>query len=526
MKTSTLATLALLAISTCAWGDVYVTNYPYNAYPSVLRFGTGAIGDTPPLSVISGPASQLLQPLGIAVDGVHHEIYVADYYQQTIYVYPSDATGDVTPSRQIILQSAGAVPLHLSVDTINDELVVSVAYPAESGVSFAINVYPREANGDDVAPLRTIEGDATLLYYGHNIIADPADNEIIVNSASAGGSLGDSGVLTFARDATGDAAPTRVLAGGATNFGAGSVFLALDADADEIYTDHAGITGWAAFPRTASGGPAPSRVVGGTNTGLTFLGGLAFDGVNHRLVTINKAELDGPNPGELSIFEASAHGAAAPVLSVAGPHTQLSNPFAVAIDDDGGFSAEGTAIYRDLGAFVQASSQPLSVESFNSARVTSGHVTTCHEPVSAQSDDACFAPGDLQHGFKVMSTSGAGIRAAGAGYSVNATPIVGALFVGDTTILELDRPTKSLAFDAVLHGLPGGYLNVALFDEAGRSVAFTYVWPTSGDETAFVGAISQSGIARAELTPSVGSVFLDNVRFDLPEVIFANGFDG
>jgi large repetitive protein len=51
-----------------AAGDIFVTNATMQGVPSVTEYGSGAHGNTPPIATISGPAADLYQPVGLAVD--------------------------------------------------------------------------------------------------------------------------------------------------------------------------------------------------------------------------------------------------------------------------------------------------------------------------------------------------------------------------------------------------------------------------------------------------------------------------
>ncbi len=104
--------------------EIGVTNHgnyavitPYSAYdpdmhpefalgghfrePSVEIFSDTASGDAKPLRVIQGARTQLNWPMGVAVDEVHNEIYVANNGDSSLLVYRRGAEGNVEPSRVI-----------------------------------------------------------------------------------------------------------------------------------------------------------------------------------------------------------------------------------------------------------------------------------------------------------------------------------------------------------------------------------------------------------------------------------------
>ena len=83
---------------------------------------------------------------------------------------------------------------------------------------------------------------------------DPVSGEIIVANS------GDDSVPFFDKDASGDAAPVRVLKGPATKF-KGPAGVSIDAKRNELW-----VASWdghiaGVFPRTANGNVAPLRVI-------------------------------------------------------------------------------------------------------------------------------------------------------------------------------------------------------------------------------------------------------------------------
>jgi len=522
---STYGALLAVAIPVVSRADVYVSQVPQDGSPpSILVFASDAIGDAAPIRVIAGPTTELVAPFAITTDPVNNELYVSDFFGSAVRVYALDADGDVAPLRTLTdgPNSVLRWPRQLVVDTVNDEIVVpsfNIFDPPPAPTS-SLRVYPRTASGD-VAPLRSIFGDNTLLDNPINLVLDSAHGELITNSY-----VGPA-ILTFPRAGDGDIAPLRRIAGGATLLDNYTNYLAHDPIGDELYADSGFGSGYSVFPRSADGNVAPTRTVSGIETGLFSVFGLAYDSVNERVIVVNFEDDEGPPPN-LSVFERLATGDVVPVVTIAGPHTQLVAPAGIAMDSAGGFSGIGAQIYRVENDFYDViGSATLAIEDFEGGSAEPGDVIVCDEPVDSSSDDACFTPGTLIGGFEVTSSSGAGVAAVGSDFFGNASTALGAVFIGDSTIVRFTGGTTTFAMDVFLYnGGDSGRVNIALYGENDEPIGFSNVQPASGSTQAFLGVIAPVPVARVELTATTGGAFLDNLRFNAGDAIFADGFDG
>lgn len=527
MKARLLCFVLAACAATAAHADVYVSQVPLDgSAPSILVFASGAVGDAAPIRVISGPKTLLVAPFALSVDTVHNELYVSDFFGSAVRVYALDADGDVAPLRSLIdgPNSLLVWPRQVAVDVANDQIIVP-SFNIFSDPLTSIRTYPRTADGD-VAPVRSLYGDATMLDNPINVVLDAAHDELITDSYAAGGP-GVAGLLTFARSAEGDTAPIRAIAGGSANFGGYTNFLTFDPGADELYSDYGGGSGYAVFARTANGDVAPSRVVSGIETGIFYVYGLTYDTTNDRVIVVSYNEDQGSPPPTLNVFDRSADGDVVPLLSIAGPSTQLVAPAGIGVDALGGFSGIGAQVYKVEGDFDEAHGDPgnLAVEDFDESAVGPGEVVVCDEPVGSASDDDCFTPGQLIDGFEVRSSSGAGVAAVGSDFFGNPTTAVGAVFVGDSTIVRLTRGSTTVAMDVYLYDGNGGRVGVAVYGSSGAALGYSTIEPASGQTRTFVGVIAPEAIDRIELTATAGGAFVDNLRFDSGETIFANGFE-
>jgi len=98
----------------------------------------------------------ILLTVGIGAAQAQEELFVSNAGNDSITVYARRANGNVAPLRSLSGPATGlSTPSGLAVDTVNNELFVV------NGSNNSVTVYPRVANGN-VAPLRTIFGSATV----------------------------------------------------------------------------------------------------------------------------------------------------------------------------------------------------------------------------------------------------------------------------------------------------------------------------------------------------------------------------
>ena len=143
---------------------------------------------------------------GFAYDPIHDEIIVSSPLTQGILVFRGAANGEEAPIRIIqgphtrIVGTAEGGNDKVSVDGVNNEILLPVGTGtsrenrnpvAENGVL----VFARDANGD-IAPKRILAGPDTQIRGVNAVAADPVHDRLIVNSGGA--------LLIFARTASGN----------------------------------------------------------------------------------------------------------------------------------------------------------------------------------------------------------------------------------------------------------------------------------------------------------------------------------
>ncbi len=170
--------------------------------------------------------------------------------------------------------------------------------------------FARVANGN-VAPVREISGQASRLGRTiHGLAYDPIHDEIVAPNALA------DAILVFRGDATGAAAPIRVIQGCRTGLVTPHA-VSLDLAHGEILV--ASLTGRRinVFAWNANGNVAPLRMIKGPNTGLGHVVGLAVDPVRNLLAAANSEDIE--------IFDRTANGDVAPRARIAGPNTGIGD---------------------------------------------------------------------------------------------------------------------------------------------------------------------------------------------------------
>lgn len=282
---ATLAIASLSLLAGCGGGStasttttintavpsIYVGNAPSSGVDSVLQFARAAQGSATPIASLSLPSGFEMNCLTTDSTG---QIYVGGALQVgtsttwtwEVLVYAAAASGSAVPVRTIVGGSTSfQTVLELAVDS-SGLLYVLASQPAPM-----VAVMAASANGM-ASPLRMITGSATQLGYSSWGIAVDPSGTVYVSTNGGGTAAGK--VLAFTSTANGNAAPARVISGSSTGFGA---LYGMDTDASgNLYVLSCSLpigpgemTTIEEFAPTANGNAAPLRTIGGSNTGLT-----------------------------------------------------------------------------------------------------------------------------------------------------------------------------------------------------------------------------------------------------------------
>jgi sugar lactone lactonase YvrE len=144
---------------------IYVANRGHfrSGPNSITVYAPGANGNASPIATITGPNTQLGEPMGIAVDA-DGTIFVANW-ENRVTTYAPGANGDVPPIAVIQGSHTGLFgPTSIALG-FGHSLYVTNGFPTEK---ISVTVYPAGADGD-VAPLATLTGSATGLGFPFGI---------------------------------------------------------------------------------------------------------------------------------------------------------------------------------------------------------------------------------------------------------------------------------------------------------------------------------------------------------------------
>jgi hypothetical protein len=192
-------------------GLLYVTGPTAN----IAVFSATANGTPTPVSLISGAATLLAQPIAIAVDSAKN-IYVTNIASSsvtgTIVVFASGATGNVAPGRVISPGANLSLFYGVALDASGNVYATAVL---DNGVSISNPAIVEYAGGvsGSATPTKTITSSA--LSNGYDIALDSVGNMYLVSGASAS----QLSVLGFGPSATGSVAPAVDFSSGIWNDG-------------------------------------------------------------------------------------------------------------------------------------------------------------------------------------------------------------------------------------------------------------------------------------------------------------------
>ena len=344
-----------------AAGNLYVANPPLNPVGggSITVYAPEASGNAAPVRTITGDSTGLYDPVGIVLDRAGN-VYVTNTY--TVTVFAPGASGNAVPIRTIesystiggiALDSAGNVYVSsgggIAVYAAANENATPIrtiagsntglSCPAGIGLDAAgelyvanpcgasITIFAAGASGN-ASPARTITGSNTGLNGPSDIALDAARNVYVTNT---GGYFANAGSVTvYAAGASGNAIPTRTIAGCNTSIGYpwGPRGVELDAAGNVYVAAHIPTFSIGVYTRAASGNAALIRTIAGCNTGLNGPFGIARDTAGNLYVANHL-------PSTITVYAPGASGNAVAIRTIAGPNTKLNDPNGVALDAAG-----------------------------------------------------------------------------------------------------------------------------------------------------------------------------------------------
>jgi 6-phosphogluconolactonase (cycloisomerase 2 family) len=250
-----------------ASGDIY--SVPNDTVDTLVIFGRNAQGNVAPDRELRTPHGTY----GIAVDETRQEMFLTVQHSNSIVVYRKMAQGNEEPLREITGPATQLEDPHgIALDSTRNLLFVvnyGNARPGErrSDGSFehpSITVYPLDASGD-AAPLRVIEGDKTQLNWPAGMAVDAERGDIYI--ANDGGHS----VVVFRVTDGGNVAPYRTIQGPKTNL-KNPTGVSVDLEARELWVSNFGNHAATVFPLDARGDVAPLRTIRAAPRGEQALG--------------------------------------------------------------------------------------------------------------------------------------------------------------------------------------------------------------------------------------------------------------
>ena len=175
------------------------------AHPQIAVFARLADGGVSPVRKIEGQTTLLGRTMhAIAYDEVHDEFFVPIPLPQAILAFPGDADGEMAP-RRVIQGSLTQLtdPQRLSVDPLHNEIFVPVRRK--------VLVFDRDASGN-VAPIRILEGPEGNIR-SNALTVDPVNNLLVVFAEPIVDGHPQPQLQIYERTAAGSDGPLRVIAG-------------------------------------------------------------------------------------------------------------------------------------------------------------------------------------------------------------------------------------------------------------------------------------------------------------------------
>lgn len=272
-----------------------------NQYITV--FSHSATGNVAPLRILNERGRMTAQAREIAVSR-GCVLYAADGGNNTIFAFPADGSGLVAPIAAIA-GSATMLNGPQGIATDSTGRIFAPVYNSTLKLG-GIGMWNSGTTGN-VAPAATIMGSSTQVAHPASLAFDGSGNLYVLDFRK---------VIVFAKGATGNATPLRVLLTPSLYCETG---MNVDAAGNIYVTDCSNTLN--VYAAGSSGSAAPVRVINtGASTGPT---GVATDYGGNEYTALQRIPA-------IASYASSATGAATPLTKIAGTSTTLNFPFDVA----------------------------------------------------------------------------------------------------------------------------------------------------------------------------------------------------
>jgi sugar lactone lactonase YvrE len=245
-----------------------------------------------------------------------------------ITAYPLGSSGNVAPLPSATPTPATGLagPFGIARDSSGN------LYVANQNVS-SVTVYAAGATGNS-APTAIIAGANTGLISPTGITLDANRKIYVANPGSLGG--GPDSITVYATGSSGNVTPTATITGSATGL-ANPTAITLDASGN-IYVANSGsqiggVDSITVYPAGSNGNAPPSATISGVSTGLAVPWGIAV-GSNGNMYVANDGITIGVSDS-VTVYAAGSNGNAAPSATITGSSTGLDSPGGIAVDSSG-----------------------------------------------------------------------------------------------------------------------------------------------------------------------------------------------
>ena len=321
-RSSFLFALALV-LSSPASADILagkICETGCDRYRAISIFGDTMDGNTEPLSLLGGPnQSGMLDASDLTYDPVERTIIVSDFYGQQVHVFARDARNDVAPLRSFSNIFLGQVRNVAVAQAHNEYIAISASF---------IYAFPRSANGV-VNALRNTSYAPALVQNLNGLVYLPDSDEIAVGDYyDAGGGQFAGEILIFPRTISGAPVTSRRIAGPATQLGSFISDLDYNPITHELYVlaaDGDGNGRLLTFPVAASGDAAPTRMIAGAATRMGNAAGLSYYALRDELL-VGSGSYNSALTRVLG-FPRLANGDVAPSRDISGPDTGVGGTY-------------------------------------------------------------------------------------------------------------------------------------------------------------------------------------------------------
>jgi len=287
------------------------------------------VESTTPKRVIQGKDTHCEYNAGLFVDERNGEIYsVALDTEDNVLVFGGGAEGNSAPER--ILKTQHRL-FASEVDPETNELFVTLQHPPK------VAVWRRTASGNDT-PVRVLSGPRTYLHDTHGIALDFKRKLMFVGSwgnssdpdVAGSGHIYPPSINVYPIDASGDAAPLRIIEGPRTLLDWPGA-ITLDPDTGNLWVANDVGGNILVFKGTDQGDVAPTQIIEGEKTGLSHPAGIAFDAKNREVWVSNMGN------SSAAAFSPTANGDVAPIRTIRSAplgrkSVKFGKPQAVAFD--------------------------------------------------------------------------------------------------------------------------------------------------------------------------------------------------